>query len=113
MCKKPPGTMSAVNTSIVCKQGTSWPLKALRTNKRKEEKKTDNVYAKNGQRKETHIESSTRRRIFGAWLCSMGSAQVDYSMHPADGMLHQSELDNNEGTFPFGLELGLFLLRQA
>ena len=85
--------MSAVSASIVCKQGTSWPLKALRKNKRKEEKKTDNVYAENGQRKETHIESGTRRRIFGAWLHSMGSAQVDYSMHPADGTLHRLELD--------------------
>ena len=86
--------MSAVRASIVCKQGTSWPLKALRKNEIKERKrkKTDDVYAKNGQRKETHIESGTRRRIFGAWLRSMGSAQVDYLMHPADGMLHRSEL---------------------
>ena len=30
--------MSAVSASIVCKQGTSWPLKALRKNKRKKEK---------------------------------------------------------------------------
>ena len=81
-----------VSASIVCKQGTSWPLKALRTNKRKEEKKTDNVYAKNGQRKETNIESDARRRIFGAWPRSMVSAQVDYLTHPADGTLHRSEL---------------------
>ena len=93
MCKKPPGIMSAVSASIVRKQGTSWPLKALRKNKRKKGKKrTDNVYAKNGQRKETNIESDTRRRIFGAWLRSMGSAQVDYSMHPADGTLQRLEL---------------------
>ena len=84
--------MSAVSASIVCKQGTSWPLKALRKNKRKKEKKTDNVYAKNGQRKETNIESGARRRIFGAWLRSMDSARVDYSMHPADGTLHRLEL---------------------
>ena len=86
--------MSAVSASMVCKRGTSWPLKALRKNEIKERKrkKTDNVYAKNGQRKETNIESDARRRIFRAWLRSMGSAQVNYSMHPADGMLHLSEL---------------------
>ena len=84
--------MSVISALIVCKQGTSWPLKALRKNKRKKEKKTDNVYAKNGQRKKTNIESGTRRRIFGAWLRSIGSAQVDYSMHPADGTLHRLEL---------------------
>ena len=39
LCKKPPGIMSAVSVSIVCKQGTSWPLKALRKNKRKKERK--------------------------------------------------------------------------
>ena len=69
--------MSAVSASIVYKQGTSWPLKALRKNKRKKEKKTDNVYAKNGQRKETNIEFGARHRIFGAWPRSMGSARVD------------------------------------
>ena len=85
--------MSAVSASIVCKQGTSWPLKALRKNKKKEREKRQIMYMrKNGQRKETNIESGTRRRIFGAWLRSMGSAQVDYSMHPADGTLHRSEL---------------------
>ena len=41
--------------------------------------------------KETNIESGIRRRIFGASLRSMGSAQVGYSMHPADGTLHRSE----------------------
>ena len=91
--KEAPGIMGAASASIMCKRGTSWPLKALRKNKRKKErKKTDNVYAKNGQRKETNIESGARPRIFGAWLCSMGSAQVDYSMHPTDGTLHRSEL---------------------
>ena len=71
--------MSVVSASIVCKQGTSWPLKALRKNEIKERKrkKTDNVYAKNGQRKGTNIESGARRRIFRAWQRSMGSARVD------------------------------------
>ena len=84
--------MSAASASIMCKRGTSWPLKASRKNKRKKDKKIDNVCAKNGQRKDTNIESDARRRIFGAWLRSMGSAQVDYSMHPADGTVHRSEL---------------------
>ena len=68
------------------------------------EKKIDNVYAKNGKRRGTNIESGARRRIFGVWPCSMGSARVDYLMHHADGT-HRLE-----GTLPFGLELVLFLL---
>ena len=61
-------------------------------NKKRNKNKTDNVYAKNRQRKETNIESGTRRSIFGAWPRSMGSARDDYSMHPADGTLPRSEL---------------------
>ena len=58
--------MSVISASIVCKQGTSWPLQAMRKNKRKKEKKRQIMYMKNGQRKETNIETGTRRRIFGA-----------------------------------------------
>ena len=39
--------------------------------------KTDDAYAENGQREGTNIKSGARRRIFGAWLRSMGSARVD------------------------------------
>ena len=60
-----------------------------------------------------NIESDARRRIFGVWLRSMGLARVGYPMHPADGTLLQSELVNDKGTFPFGLEFVLFLVRQA
>ena len=45
--------------------------------KERKKNKTDNVYAKNGQRKGINIESGARRRIFGAWPRSMGSARVD------------------------------------
>src|SRR3954466_14550677 len=59
-----------------------------------EKYKTENV--KNGQRKETNTESGARRRIFGVRLRSMGSARVDYPMHPADGTLHQSGLGDED-----------------
>ena len=36
--------MSTVSASIVWKQGTSWPLKALIKNKRKKEKKRQIMY---------------------------------------------------------------------
>ena len=42
--------------------------------KERKENKTDNVYAKNGQREGTNIESGARRRIVGAWPRSTGSA---------------------------------------
>ena len=86
--------MSAVSASKLCSEDTSYPFKALRRVKKKREREKRQIMymQKNGQRKETNIESGTRRRIFGAWLRSMGSAQVDYSMHPADGTHHRSEL---------------------
>ena len=43
----------------------------------------------------------------------MGSAQVGYPMRSADGMLRWSDLVDDEGTLPFGLEFVLFLVRQA
>ena len=43
----------------------------------------------------------------------MGSARVGYPTHRAGGMLHQSGLGDYEGTFPLGLQLVLFLVRQA
>ena len=61
-------------------------------NKKRNKNKTDNVYAKNRQRKETNIESGARHRIFGDGLRSMGSARVGYPMHLAGGTLHQSGL---------------------
>ena len=41
---------------------------------------------KKGGGKETNTEFGTRRRIFGVWPRSMGSARVDYLMHDAGGM---------------------------
>ena len=67
------------------------PLKAIRERRGRRRKwKTENI--KNGQRKETNIESGARHRIFGDGLCSMGSARVGYPMHLAGGTLHQSGL---------------------
>ena len=37
--RKPPGLLSAVSASIVCKESTKWPLKALREKKRGEREK--------------------------------------------------------------------------
>ena len=53
------------------------PLKGIREREEKERNKTDDVYAENGQREGTNIESGAKRRIFEAWLRSMGSARVD------------------------------------
>ena len=52
-------------------------LEGLEKKEERKENKTGNVYAKNGQRKGTNIESGAWRRIVGAWPRSMGSARVD------------------------------------
>ena len=51
--------------------------------------KRERIYnlKKKGGGKETNTEFGTRRRIFGVWPRSMGSAQVDYLMHLVDGTL--------------------------
>ena len=94
LVKKPPGIMSADSTSIARERCASRPFKALRRRKKKREREKRQIIdmPKIDGGKETNIESGTRRRIFGAWLRSMGLAQVDYPMHPADGTLHRSEL---------------------
>ena len=45
--------------------------------KKRRGNKTDDAYAENGQGEGTNIKSGARRRIFGAWLRSMGSARVN------------------------------------
>ena len=88
LLKKPPGIMSAVSAARLCNQDTSIALKGLEESKRgRKREKTDMQKIEKGEW--TSIESGARRRIFGVWLHSMGLAQVDYPMHPADGMLHR------------------------
>ena len=43
----------------------------------------------------------------------MGSARVGYPMHLVDGTSTGQDLVDDKGTFPFGLEFVLFLVRQA
>ena len=78
--------MSANSTSF------DEPLKAIRERKGRRREMQDRQYIKNGQRKETNIESGARHRIFGDGLRSMGSARVVYPMHLTGGTLHQSGL---------------------
>ena len=68
------------------------PLKAIREREGEKERNVRQKVYKKWKRKETNTESGARRRIFGVGLRSMGSARVDYLMHPADGTLHQSGL---------------------
>ena len=74
-----------------------------KTNEKKREKK---------EKKVTNNVSRLRRRIFEVWQRSMGLALSDCPMHYEVDSSSENFIDN-EGAFPFGLELVLFLVRQA
>ena len=42
LLEKPPGIVSADSASVVCKQGTNWPLKAVREKKGRRREIKDN-----------------------------------------------------------------------
>ena len=73
----------------MCSRGTLGAFKAIKKEKREIKRERGYNLKKKGGGKEANIEFGARRRIFGVWPRSMGSARVDYLMHHADGTLPQ------------------------
>ena len=114
LVRKPPGIMSADSTSIVCEQCASRPFRAFMNMVERKKRNKRQLKCKNldGGRGRTlspalGIESSEAGCVPWVRLESV-VRRISQTVRSAG-----QDLIDNEGAFPFGFELVLFLVRQA
>ena len=87
------------------------PVRAIRERERRRREMQDRKYIKNGQRKETNIESGARHRIFRDGLVPWVRLESVIRCISQAVRSTSQDLVNYEGTFPLGLEFVLFLVQ--